>query len=371
VKIVFFIHSLNAGGAERVTTHMANYWANKAYDITILTIAPVTERQYPLSERVNHLSLETDKCSNNIFDALLNNVKRIKSLTSEIKKQQADIVISMMSEANVLAAIACRKLPTKSIGSERIHPTELNIGFLWKTLRRFSYRYLSLLVTQTKQTEEWVKKHTSVKRTTTIPNPLVLPIPSGSPVVTPDIPDDEFLILGVGRLTTQKQFTHLITAFASLSAHHPNWTMAIVGEGEDHAKLSAFIEERNLSNRVKLIGRVGNVAYWYERADIFALTSLTEGFPNVLIEAMAHSTAVISYNCPTGPNEIITHGTNGLLVEANNIKHLTSALNQLILEPKLRSELARNAAMTIKTYDIELIMKQWETAIDTIVDSQP
>lgn len=367
MKIIFFIHSLNAGGAERVTSHMANNWANKANDVTILTIAPVAERQYPLSEKVNHLSLEMDKSSGNVIDALANNIKRVVSLKSEIKKQQADIVISMMSEANVLTALACRKLPTKSIGSERIHPEQVNIGFLWNTLRRFSYRYLDLLVTQTKQTEEWIKKHTSVQSTTTIPNPLVLPIPSGAPIVTPDISEQEFLILGVGRLTHQKQFTHLITAFASVCEDHPDWTLAIIGEGKDHATLSALIETHNLTTRVRLIGRVGNVADWYNRADIFALTSLTEGFPNVLIEAMAHSTAVISYNCPTGPGEIITHGVNGLLVEPNNTKQFTSTLAQLIGDPELRSELAHNATMTKSTYDIELIMNQWETAMNTLL----
>ena len=331
MKIVLFIHSLRAGGAERVTTHMANYWAEEGHDVTILTMAPAIDNQYSLSAKINQFSLNTEHSSSGLYDAILNNISRVKTLRNAIKKMNVDVVISMMTEANIIAALACINLPIKSIGSERIHPEEIQIGLFWNTLRRFCYYGLDVLVTQTKSTELWIKSHTFTRKTVTIPNPVVLPLPIREPIVIPKINEGNFLILGAGRLTAQKQFTHLIKAFATISDDHPNWSVAIIGEGEDHQKLSKLIKRLKLDQRITLVGRVGNVHDWYKIADIFALTSLTEGFPNVLIEAMLHNTAVVSYDCPTGPSDIIKQEENGFLVERNNIQLLASALDHLCL----------------------------------------
>ena len=164
-----------------------------------------------------------------------------------------------------------------------------------------------------------------------------------------------------------KQFGHLISSFAALADQHPRWNLIIVGEGADRSKLERLIDTLGLGTRARLIGRAGNIADWYKASDVFALTSSTEGFPNALIEAMAHGLPCISYDCLTGPSEIIDHGVNGLLVKANEEQALGSALNNVLSCEKLQQKLSENATRVIHKLDPDLIMNKWEHEIEHLI----
>ena len=361
--IAILIHSLTGGGAERVTSHMAIYWADKGHKVTVLTIASTASNRYALPENVDLHALGIAAVSANPVAGLFNNISRVKILRKAIIDVNPDIVISMMAQANVMAGLACRQLPIKCIGSERNYPGNDYTGRLWGTLRKYTYRFLDTVITQTHTSEEWILKHTNARRVINIPNPLLLPLPLLEPIVTPNKPSDTKLLLGVGRLTDQKQFNHLIECFAALAEKHTQWHLTIVGEGENRDAYDKLISERNLNHRVKLIGRAGNISDWYQAADAFALTSATEGFPNALIEAMAHGVPCISYDCLTGPSEIIEHGINGLLVEANNKQALTFAIDSLLGSSELQRSFAKKAVNIIERLDPEIVMSQWETEI--------
>ena len=113
-----------------------------------------------------------------------------------------------------------------------------------------------------------------------------------------------------------------------------------------------------------LVGRVGNVADWYDRAEIFVLSSRYEGFPNSLLEAMSHGLAVVSFACDTGPEDIVEHAGNGLLVEPNQgVTGLADAMQRLMSDAEQRRALAIRAAQVRERFALDAIGQQWETLL--------
>lgn len=370
MHILLIIHSLGGGGAERVTSHMADYWCNKRYQVSVLTIASTENNRYTLPENVDLRALGVDKISKGSVSAVINNINRIRAVRQAIQSINPDIAISMMSEISVVTGLACINLPVKCIGSERVYPGIFPIDKLWGLLRKYTYRFVDSVVAQTDATEQWILENTTAKRVVTIPNPLILPLPKLEPIIFPEKSASEKWVIGVGRLMSLKQFDHLIRSFASVVDQHPDWNLVIVGEGNDRCKLEKLIESLGLGTRTKLIGRAGNIADWYKASDVFALTSLTEGFPNALIEAMAHGLPCISYDCLTGPGEIIDHGVNGLLIEASDEQAFGSALNDMLSCEKLRNKLSENAAGIVSQLDPDLIMDKWEHEIKQLIGNE-
>lgn len=363
MHIAFFIYSLSGGGAERVTTHMAEYWAKKNHKITVITMSSAEGNRYKLSNCIDLKILNIDGESKGLLPSVTNNIKRIKVIRQTIIEVKPAVIISMMAPANVLAGLACVGLSTCCIGSERNYPGFDYSSRMWNFLRKYTYRNLNAVVTQTEVGKQWITQNTNAKCVHSIPNPIILPLPSFEPIVSPSKIKGKHLIIGTGRLTKQKQFHHLIEAFAGVAKDFDNWDLTIIGEGEKHIELEETAKDFGVSSRVHLPGRVGNVSDWYDSADLFVMTSQTEGFPNALIEAMAHGVAVISYDCLTGPAEIIDSGTNGLLVEKDDIKELETQIRHLIGNPSTRKRLAQGGKGIISKLDSGRIMEKWEIVL--------
>ena len=128
-------------------------------------------------------------------------------------------------------------------------------------------------------------------------------------------------------------------------------------------KLKNLALQLGVQDRVILPGRVGNVADWYLAADLFVMTSETEGFPNALIEALAHGVAAISYDCLTGPREIINHGINGILVETNDQIDLENQIRELVKNDQKRKDMATAGKNIKETLAINSIMARWDKVI--------
>ena len=131
--------------------------------------------------------------------------------------------------------------------------------------------------------------------------------------------------------------------------------------------MERLIDTLELSNRVKLLGLVKDVEIYYKKASIFVLSSLTEGFPGVLCEAMGYGCAVISFDCPSAPREIITANKDGILIESKNIKELTNAMHYLVDNPKVREELSKNAREISNRLSIDKIGDKWLKVINSVV----
>ena len=202
-----------------------------------------------------------------------------------------------------------------------------------------------------------------------ISNPIRYPIPLNSEFsVVPNaiISQNKRVILASGRLHKYKQFDLLLRAFSQIKDKYTNWDLVILGEGEERDNLSRIVIDVNISDRAYFPGSVGNISEWYERADLFVLSSLMEGFPNVLLEAMAYGLPCISFDCDTGPRDMIQDGFNGILVNPKEKElGLSNAIKKMISNRKLRSEIAHNAIAIRDKNSISNIMLKWDNILNT------
>jgi len=194
--------------------------------------------------------------------------------------------------------------------------------------------------------------------------------PDGPPVVAipnavPDIPlgpgdPAAHRIVAAGRLVDQKGFDMLIEAFAAVTAGHPDWTLEIYGKGYRRERLEAWIVAAGLERVVHLRGATDRLGERMRDASTFVLSSRNEGFPIVLLEAMAAGLAVVSFDCPTGPSEILSDGSSGLLVPAEDVTALAAALDRVMDDEALRRRLAAAAPAAVRRYSTEAIGRRWD-----------
>lgn len=308
MKLLIFIHSLSAGGTERVTTNLANYWVEMGWAITIVTMTGREWDFYELHPDIRRIALRVDADSTNTLAAIRHNLRRVRALRAVLKQEKPDVAVGMMDTANCLLSMAATGTSIPTIGSERIHPPKLSIGRVWSWLRRRTYPCFAAVVAQTEESAQWLRKQTRVHRVPVIPNPVIYPLNSCEPRVRLEQVNDTgvsgYSLLAVGRLTPQKGFDRLLLAFTELSFLFPDWSLTILGEGACRNELESQVIDLGLEKRVFLPGVVGNVGEWYEVADLYVMTSLFEGFPNTLAEALAHGLPAVSVDCETADHAI-------------------------------------------------------------------
>jgi glycosyltransferase involved in cell wall biosynthesis len=166
-------------------------------------------------------------------------------------------------------------------------------------------------------------------------------------------------VLAAGRLTKQKGFDMLIRAWTKVAAKHPDWRLRICGEGQLRERLEGEVAELGLGGSVELAGAC-DMNEAMGNASIFVMSSRFEGFPLILIEAMSKAMAVISFDCPTGPGDVIDNAENGLLVEFENVDALGDAINRFIEDENLRRQCGPAAAETAQRYRIEEVGPMWD-----------
>lgn len=373
MKILFFIHSLSSGGAERVTVNLANYWANKGWDVGIITLAPQLLDFYILHPNVRRIALNLAGESPNSFYGAIANLKRLVAIRKVLKAERPDVAVGMMTTASVLLGLAAPGLNgVVTVGSERVYPPMNPIGRLWSALCRLAYPRLDAVVTQTRESAQWIARNTGALLVEVIPNPIPWPFPSHPPRLDPEnfLAKDQRLLLGVGRLTEQKGFDLLIEAFARLAPRFLEWVLVILGEGPLRHELEGQVMTHRLQNRVMLPGVAGNIGEWYTRADIYVMSSRFEGFGNTLAEALAHGTPAVSFDCPTGPSDIIRHGIDGLLVPPGDVDALTEVLSQLMGSEELRRRFAQNAVEARTRFSVESIALLWERLFEKLIGKE-
>ena len=363
MKLLFLIHSLSGGGAERVTVNLANHWAAKGWQITIVTLAPLSLDFYEIHPAVGRIALQLAGESRNVLAGLWKNLHRVRELRQVLRQVQPNVALALMSTANVILALATRGLANVcAIGSERIHPPQLPLGVQWGALRRFTYGRLAAVVALTQESAEWLKMHTRAQRVPIIPNMALWPLAVQAPRLMPETVcvADRNILLAVGRLEKQKGFDWLLEAFMALALKYYNWNLVILGEGPERRALEAQVQAFGLDGRVFLPGRAGNVGEWYERADLYVMSSRFEGFPNTLAEALVHGLPAVSFDCDTGPRDIIRHEIDGLLVPPGDVARLNFALDRLMDDAALRVQFAARAVEARERLSMERIAGMWE-----------
>ncbi len=363
-RICFVISSLSAGGSERVLSHMANYWVAKDIEVIIITLSHIEEDFYVLDPRVRRVSIHAIRKSGSIWRGILNNLMRLRLLRNAIKEAAPDVVISFLASTNVLTIGATRALGVPIVVCERNNPVHFELGRVWNRLRIAAYSHAQAVVVQTDAVRKWAEQVVPAHSIWIIPNPV-------SPIAACSSPSSQLatpkkLILAMGRLVPVKGFDLLLRAFARSQARQ-HWTLAILGEGPEREWLDEIAREEGIQSSLLMPGLLREIDQVLKEAEIFVLSSRSEGFPNALLEAMACGVSVISFDCPNGPREILGHGERGILVENGDVAALSRAIDRLALNPEEREVFSCRAREVFDDYGIERIMGLWDETVTAVL----
>ena len=232
----------------------------------------------------------------------------------------------------------------------------------YQVARRLCYRRARTLVAQTGDTEAWMRERFPATPIAVVPNPINLPLRATEPVLDPAsvVGQSRNIILSVGRLDPQKRHDRAIDAFAAIAESHPNWDLVILGDGAERTALSDQIARQDLGNRIHMPGFAGNLGDWYRRAQMLVMPSAYEGFPNVLVEAMAHDLPTISFDIKSGPRDITADGRRGILLpDADHVTTLSQAMERLIRDPEELHSLGEKAGEVREAYSLEIVLQMW------------
>ena len=392
MKLAFYINSLAQGGAERIALLLAeSFGAAERPSIVITDTAP--ERDfYTHDARVVRIGLETQtrkapvtaaghpssmwqKVALRPLRSILRSARTLRRLRRHLRAQKPDVLVTMLPHPNILGIVAARSAGVPVIACERNYPPARPLSPFWAVARWLVYRKATGHVAQTQGIADWLTRRVAARNVTIIPNPLRFPLGRHEPVIAPEtvLPADRRVILAVGSKCWQKGFDRLPAIFAPLARAHPDWDLVILGmhaifpeDRTAEARLHREIAAQGLGGRIHIVPKAGNVGDWYARAEIFALTSRFEGFPNVLLEAMAHELPAIAFDCPTGPGDILRHGQNGLLIADGDCDAFGAALSDLVGDAEGRARLGAQARDVRQEYEEAAILQKWRAALEQV-----
>ena len=334
VRIALYTPSLGAGGAESVIVTLANGFSERGIVVDLVTATAEGHFRKDLSDAVRIVDLESPRV---LFS--------LAGLIRYLRRERPEAMLSVLNYANVIATIAWRwaRVPTRLVVSERTTLSKSkssmrNIrGRFVPALVRWAYPRASAVTAVSSGVADDLVEHVGLsrERIQVVYNPIVSPElcdksrrPLSHPWLRKDAPP---VILGVGRLTTAKDYPTLIRAFAQLRKQRPA-RLIILGEGELRGELETLVADLRIGDDVALPGFSDNPFAWMSRASLYVLSSSWEGLPGSLIQAMACGTPVVSTDCPSGPAEILENGKWGRLVAVGDSEALASAMSATLDE---------------------------------------
>jgi len=226
----------------------------------------------------------------------------------------------------------------------------------------FGYRNADRVVVQTDKNACELERTWRIwkKRVWVIPNGVDIP-PANEP--TEKKSGGEVVILSAGRLVKQKDQSTLLRA-VGIVASKVDVSLELVGEGPERGKLERLAKELGVESSVKLVGYVEDIKRYYARADLFVISSIFEGFPNVLLEALAHGVPVVSTDCPTGPAEILGEGRYGRLARTSDPGSLGGEILKALDDSWDRSELIGRA----ETFSVDRQLGRWRQLVTNMLE---
>ena len=229
------------------------------------------------------------------------------------------------------------------------------------TIRRHFTRKADAVVTLTQEDKEYYSRAFRDKtRIVQIYNPIAIP------EKLPEYNIHSKKIVSVGRLAHQKGFDYLIQVAELVFARHPEWEWLIFGEGDQRQTLERMLAEKRLIN-VRFVGKVKNVQDYLANAAIFVMTSRYEGFPLALVEAKAMGLPAVSFQCRTGPSELIEDGVNGFLIDCFDVEQMAEKICVLIEDSEMRLAFSQRALDDTDKMDYERVTAQWRVLLESLL----
>lgn len=359
-RICLVIPSLQAGGMERVMSELANYFCKTSlYEVHLVLFGLTREIFYPVPDNlIIHRPAFEFKNKRRTLDS----IRTLWFLRKKILTIHPDTILSFGELWNNFVLLAMLGLHYPVYVSDRCQPDK-RWGRLQEVLRKWLYPKAAGVICQTETAKQIYQQMFKQNNFQVIGNPIRAIEPNSEI-------QKENIVLSVGRLIHTKHHDELIRIFAAINPE--NWKLVIVGDDaikqQNKVKLEALIAHLDMQNKIILTGRQSNVDDYYNRAKIFAFTSSSEGFPNVIGEAMSAGIPVVSYNCIAGPSDLVIHNETGFLVPLHNTEMFSTYLEKLMSNKDLLKFMADNALKSIKSYSIETICHNYKNCILDEID---
>jgi glycosyltransferase involved in cell wall biosynthesis len=343
-----------SGGIERVIANLSNQWINHFY-VTLL-VKDNKRSFYSLDKRIKYSSLDCP-LKINYMNRLLRGCGFLKSIITTRKKlkrflknEKPDWIYTASIVNSFEILLQGRQYRRNLVISE--HGSYYGYNSIYTKLKRYLYPKAYRLSVPTKMdTEIYLKCGYPA---------VYIPHLSTFTVVKEQSLNDNKIVLNIGRLTSDKQQLKLLQIWNKIIERSKefDWVLQIVGNGEEEATLINYVKVNNLQKYVDFVKPTENIQEYFKNASIFAFTSRNEGFGMVLLEAMSFGVPCISFDCPSGPRDLITQD-NGFLIENNNMDSFAEKLEVLINDKNLRFSKGKVALEDAKNWDNDSIVKAW------------
>ncbi len=375
-KISILSLHLGYGGIEKSIVSLANLLCER-YDIEIACSYQLyDESVFELNKKVkvvylnkrdiipNHESLRVALNSHNVFDIMkeFNYAAKVlkyrkKSMINYIKNCDSDVIISTRDIFNEWLSLY-GKQQTLKIGWEHNHFHD-NYKYAHKVVR--SVKKLDYLVLVSSDLEKYYKKRLLGQKCMTVYIPNYI---DSVPKKVSKL--DEKRLISVGRLSPEKGYLDLLKLYRLINKDYPDWRLDIIGDGKDRELLEKYIEKYNLGENVKLHGFQGKeyIDKLMNKSSLYLMTSYTESFGIVLIEAMSHGIPCIAMDSAEGAREIINSGENGYLIRNRNFEMMAKKVEDLIESKSERVRIGKNARKSINKYTSEVVGEEWFSLIE-------
>ena len=369
LRVAFLVLNLDGmGGTSRSAITQANALARRGHDVRLVSVTRSADTpHYPIDPgvAVEHLldvrrregrprpSVLVPARWDGQFDADTD-----AALSAYLPGLQADVLVTVTP---ALLAVAVQLAAPGVAVLHQEHRSSADRGGGMEPLLSFSPR-ADVVALLTESAATWLAAELGpvAPELVVVPNPL-------PQAPQPRAPLDTCTIVSAGRITAEKQFVHLVRAFGEIAGERPGWRLRILGDGPLRGELEAHAAKAGLADRVELPGVVTDMSVEWARASVCALTSRTEGLPLVVQEAMAAGVPVVTYDCPSGPRELVEHEVSGLLVAAGAKGGLTAALARLTGDDDLLHRLGQGALDASRQYDADAIAARWEPILERAV----
>lgn len=367
-KILFITPSLYGGGAERVLVLLLRHLDRSRFEPVVILFEPRIDFKEDIPEDVRIISLDSR--------GKLDSIRMIASLSMILKRENPNLVCTSLYRVHpysLVTTIARRLSGTRAAFFLTEHG---NLSWCMKTAKlaslrgaliknKYLYPETDNVICVSKGLKDDLVSNWGISKAQTkvIYNPVEIDriqALSKEYVDHPWFKEGRPVIIACGRLDPQKNYHLLLRVFANISKEMPDIRLVILGEGELKNELATYAVELGISDRVAFLGFQKNPFKYIARAKALVLSSVMEGFPMVLIEAMACGTSVISTRCQCGPDEVITDGINGLLVPVDDDIALTEAVKQLLNNETLRRKIAEAGRRRVEDFRAEKITAEYE-----------
>jgi glycosyltransferase involved in cell wall biosynthesis len=361
IKILFVIDLIGGGGAQKVTTNIIKFINKSIFEVELALFTYKREFIYKPQLNIKYHNLKVKRTRYSILP-----------FVHLLKKIKPSIIFSTLSRIDSTVNLALKisrinaKLILRSSNYLSIYLKEN--PFFTSFLSYWSYKNCDIIVASTYEMKKDMENNLNLNpdKIKVIHNPIDIEIIKrmSNESVNNDLFKEKDLenkpiIIAMGRLSKQKGYPYLFKAFKIVKNKLPS-KLVILGKGESKEYLEDLVKDLGISKDIIFLGFQSNPYKYIANSDLFILSSLWEGFPNAIVEAMACGTPVVSTDCPSGPKEIITSGVNGILVPTRNPKALANAILKVLMDRDLSFKLVKAGRDRANDFKVKRIVGKYE-----------